>query len=752
MANDSMNLVVKMLLDAKQFKSEAPKISTLAEKLDAILERTSKQAAGTGAGFSISEKELRAFTKSMTESAKALQSFNKNLDTKQVEKTGKAIADAKDDAGGLSGVLSAGKGALAGYAAGIVSVGTALKTIKNGLEVFADAERKIKRFDAIINSTGETAGFTANQLSEMAQNAAGNNNSMADVGDIEQGIGKLLTFQNVNNAVFERAITLATDLAEVWGDDVSGAAFDLGDALNDPINEMEALAEKGIRFTDAEKELVKSLWESGQRFEAQSLILDKVNEKVGGAAKNAAEGLAGAWDETTKKWTAFTKAVGEQASPTVEKLIGFANKVLDIFTDAVKGDGLGSIEEQIKSIEEKIKREYAPSIANVQQQIKVESDAVAKAREQADKKANAEIKKDFDNLLAGFTQFNILRIQQADLTAEEWADIEQKAVDAIVKARESLANKEKSIQDQIRDLRRKTMEEGEAQADIAAEIAEKMAQAQALIKAGDNAGAQQIADNVQGLIGQLEDVDQAEQMLNKLSAVYKQATEQQIAGLEEVRAHAANQTEITVDISKAEAGIKRLEAQLDELKEERTVKINVETQELNLLQEKIDEIEQERTAKLNIATNFSITGAGFELFKRLLNGEFSGNQLPAFAAGGKLPGYSPVDDTLAWLRRGEYVVTPERTRRFEPLLNAINFGSDAQLKRLLPGYKDGGLVTPLVAPPVMPTLNPAASGQNVQELGRWTWTINQGGQTRTGTLLGESDGVKQLVNTLKQLK
>ena len=93
----------------------------------------------------------------------------------------------------------------------------------------------------------------------------------------------LLTFTNLNSDVFPRASELILDIATRMGGDnpegaLKGAAVQVGKALNDPIKNLSALAESGIQFTASQIETIKSLVESNQLFEAQTIILDELEK------------------------------------------------------------------------------------------------------------------------------------------------------------------------------------------------------------------------------------------------------------------------------------------------------------------------------------------------------------------------------------------------------------------------------------------------------------------------------------------
>jgi hypothetical protein len=115
----------------------------------------------------------------------------------------------------------------------------------------------------------------------------------------------MLTFKSITGDAFKDALRLAQDLAEVGFGDLKMGATQLGKALEDPIVGLGALRRVGVSFTDAQKEMIKVLTMTGRKAEAQRIILDALDEQVGGAGVKAATGLAGAIDSLRENLDIF---------------------------------------------------------------------------------------------------------------------------------------------------------------------------------------------------------------------------------------------------------------------------------------------------------------------------------------------------------------------------------------------------------------------------------------------------------------
>ena len=105
---------------------------------------------------------------------------------------------------------------------------------------------------------------------------------------------KLATFGALTKSVgkaggaFDRATLAALDLAAAGFGTAEGNAVQLGKALQNPIKGLASLTKSGIDFTDAEKEKITALVESGKLLEAQEIVLKAVEKQVGGTAKESA--------------------------------------------------------------------------------------------------------------------------------------------------------------------------------------------------------------------------------------------------------------------------------------------------------------------------------------------------------------------------------------------------------------------------------------------------------------------------------
>lgn len=240
---------------------------------------------------------------------------------------------------GLSNTLASVGKVAAGVAIAAGAIGYKLATAAY------DAQKVMAQTEAIIKATGGAAGVTAKQVSDLSSKLS----MQIGVDDelIQSSANLLLTFKQVqnqvgaNNNIFDQAVILAQDLGNVFGSS-QAAAMQLGKALSDPEKGITALRRAGINFTDAQKEQIKTLVQSGDVLGAQKLILAEVESQVGGTAAATATGF----DIMRVAIENVSERFGALLLPYIEKFATFVtNKVvpyLNNLADVLGEQGVGA--------------------------------------------------------------------------------------------------------------------------------------------------------------------------------------------------------------------------------------------------------------------------------------------------------------------------------------------------------------------------------------------------------------------------
>jgi hypothetical protein len=200
---------------------------------------------------------------------------------------------------------------------------------------FTVQEDAVARMTAALRANGGQAGITADEI----QNLASSLQKVTTFGD-EATISAsalLLTFHNVRNEmgkgndIFNRTIKASQDLASALGIDLQSATMQLAKALENPITGMGALGRSGTQFSEQQKEMIKTLVQSGDALKAQAMILDVVESQYKGTAeemrKTTSGTIKGAMDELGDTMEQFGQIISQSLIPFVNKLTDIIRQI-----------------------------------------------------------------------------------------------------------------------------------------------------------------------------------------------------------------------------------------------------------------------------------------------------------------------------------------------------------------------------------------------------------------------------------------
>lgn len=203
-----------------------------------------------------------------------------------------------------------------------------------------EAQIANNRLDQIASSMG-IFGDQTGAVTDRLKAYADQNKFILGADDevIKSTQAKLLTFKelaataDVTGGAFDRATQAAFDLAAAGFGSATSNATQLGKALQDPIKGLTALTRSGVTFTEAEKNLIRTMVESGNTLQAQEMILAAIESQVGGTAEATASA-------TTKMSIAFGEigeSIGTAVLPMMEEfsayLIEITPQIQSFFED-----------------------------------------------------------------------------------------------------------------------------------------------------------------------------------------------------------------------------------------------------------------------------------------------------------------------------------------------------------------------------------------------------------------------------------
>ena len=236
--------------------------------------------------------------------------------SKSLNETNGLVENSTGRLGALGGVLKGGL--VAGVGAAVVGVGALAAGLYDAVGEAMAAEEVSAQLAAVLASTGGVAGVTADMATGLADSLSKVTRFEDDA--ILSGENMLLTFTNIGDDIFPAATEAMLNMSQTIGQDLNSSAVQLGKALNDPIQGVTALTRVGVSFTDAQKEQIKALQESGDLMGAQQIILGELQREFGGAAVAAGQTFAGQLDIMKNSLGNVKEEVGMALLPALQTL------------------------------------------------------------------------------------------------------------------------------------------------------------------------------------------------------------------------------------------------------------------------------------------------------------------------------------------------------------------------------------------------------------------------------------------------
>ena len=200
------------------------------------------------------------------------------------------------------------------------------------VKAFDQQAKAIAQVEAGLQSTAGQVGYTSQQLQKMASDLQ-SKTLFGDEVILKDATAQLLTFTNIAGDNFARTQKVALDLATRLDGDLKSASIQLGKALNDPISNLTALSRAGIQFSADQKEVIKSLTESGRLAEAQTIILDELEKQYGGSAEAAAKAGTGPFKQLQNTLGDLSEEFGRLINEMIAPLIPKIQALVESFTN-----------------------------------------------------------------------------------------------------------------------------------------------------------------------------------------------------------------------------------------------------------------------------------------------------------------------------------------------------------------------------------------------------------------------------------
>lgn len=276
-------------------------------------------------------------------------------------------------------ILSDASKSLSSFAGLAIKVGAVIKVVKEFIKItnesvqaFHAQEMAEAKLAAVLKSTGNAAGLTSRELTNMASAMQQTTTYGDELVINAQAI--MATFTKVGKNVFPDAMKAAADLSAVMGQDLQASVVQIGKALNDPIIGVTALRRVGVMLTGQQEEQIKTMMTQNNLFGAQTVILKELQKEFGGAAEAMGNTAAGAAQILTNAIGDLQKAYGKLISDRLglrdfhgfltdlaQLITGNVQKTVDLkraIQDVAKGtisEDMGELEAQFDAAMEKMK-------------------------------------------------------------------------------------------------------------------------------------------------------------------------------------------------------------------------------------------------------------------------------------------------------------------------------------------------------------------------------------------------------------
>ncbi len=200
---------------------------------------------------------------------------------------------------------------------------TALAGALGGFVHAADEAAVVNaRLVQALKVTAGASGQTEASIEALSQSLA--KTTLFEDDDIKAASVRLLQFKKISGETFTRVQTDATDLATVMGTDLVNATQLLAMAVSAPGEALRGIEKATGKFTDAEREMLQALVDTGKGAEATDIILKRLEGSIKGQAETVANSGAGQWKQFKKE----LGEVGEQIGGYIIPVLAFLGRAL----------------------------------------------------------------------------------------------------------------------------------------------------------------------------------------------------------------------------------------------------------------------------------------------------------------------------------------------------------------------------------------------------------------------------------------
>jgi lambda family phage tail tape measure protein len=271
-----------------------------------------------------------------------------------------------------AGLLAFGRSAVA-VAAGFFAAGGFLNVLRSAINETEQFRQSQIRLNTILEATQYQSGLTRRDINRLVDDLA--KATRFDDSALRDAAAALATFENIGSKAFEETLKSATDLASFLDTDIRTATTALGRALQSPTEGLLALRRAGIVFTQNQRDQIKAMEDAGQTAEAQALILQTLQERIGGLAENEMQGLTGAANNLKDAWNDLLRSLGDSfiydiavgGLNAITTAIEFLNEQEKSLQKALKERSLELLKSEVELLKNNPLLEYIPPFVTAEE-------------------------------------------------------------------------------------------------------------------------------------------------------------------------------------------------------------------------------------------------------------------------------------------------------------------------------------------------------------------------------------------------
>ena len=235
-------------------------------------------------------------TANTSQATAALDKISKQID--QLAKGGSKFRTITESVSAFGGAVST----VSGFVSKLVNTGTQL------VSEYSSAAKQTITMQATLKALGDSCSVTSSDILDMADSFS-KMTTFDD--DAIVGVEQLLvSTKSLGKDGLQQATGLALDMATALGTDAKNAASNLARVLQDPAKNLNSLKTANIQFTESETEQIKKLQESNKLWDAQKIVLEKVENVYGGVAKAVGDTDIGKLDKVSTAMGNLRESLG----------------------------------------------------------------------------------------------------------------------------------------------------------------------------------------------------------------------------------------------------------------------------------------------------------------------------------------------------------------------------------------------------------------------------------------------------------